>query len=206
MARPPHLALLRALRRARRPLAAAGPLPGIAKGCRRAPHLAHERRSDAAFDSFRLRLRVHWHTALAFRVSQTFDSLDHLEQYRGHFLNWYDTRTLKPLLPRYVSTVDSGNFAGSLFALRQGCLGCPRSAQFCAGSAGKGCWIRCRLDEVAGAGGGSTPARRWRRCKHIWPKFAGRFWPGATKAASISAALLAHLRRTKAARNLDGGC
>ncbi|MFU8857083.1 MAG: GH36-type glycosyl hydrolase domain-containing protein [Deferrisomatales bacterium] len=59
---------------------------------------------------------------LAFRVSQAFESLDRLERYRGHFLNWYDTRTLKPLHPRYVSTVDSGNLAASLVALREGCL------------------------------------------------------------------------------------
>ena len=43
-----------------------------------------------------------------------------LERYRGHFYNWYDTRTLNPLQPRYVSTVDSGNLAGHLLTLRQG--------------------------------------------------------------------------------------
>ncbi|MDT8342122.1 MAG: glucoamylase family protein, partial [Longimicrobiales bacterium] len=57
---------------------------------------------------------------LSFRVAQAFDSLDRLERYRGHFLNWFDTRTLKPLHPRYVSTVDSGNLAANLVALRQG--------------------------------------------------------------------------------------
>ncbi|NCT22405.1 hypothetical protein GW781_14785, partial [bacterium] len=40
----------------------------------------------------------------------------------GHFLNWIDTRTLATLPPAYVSTVDSGNLAGSLIALKQGCL------------------------------------------------------------------------------------
>ncbi len=59
---------------------------------------------------------------LAVRIRNTFETLDELEQYRGHFLNWYDTRSLAPLPPRYVSTVDSGNLAGSLIALRQGCL------------------------------------------------------------------------------------
>jgi cyclic beta-1,2-glucan synthetase len=59
---------------------------------------------------------------LSLRLRDTFRSLDQLERYRGHVLNWYDTRTLKPLLPRYVSTVDSGNLAGCLLALRQGCL------------------------------------------------------------------------------------
>jgi cellobiose phosphorylase len=56
------------------------------------------------------------------RLEAAFDSLDRLERYRGHLYNWYDTRTLTPLQPRYVSTVDSGNFAGHLLTLRQGLL------------------------------------------------------------------------------------
>ena len=59
---------------------------------------------------------------LSLRLRDTFDSMDSLERLRGHFLNWYDTRTFTPLLPRYVSTVDSGNLAASLLALKQGCL------------------------------------------------------------------------------------
>ena len=43
-----------------------------------------------------------------------------LERHRGHFFNWYDTRTLAPLNPRYISTVDSGNLAGHLLTLRAG--------------------------------------------------------------------------------------
>ncbi|MFO7742983.1 MAG: glucoamylase family protein [Anaerolineae bacterium] len=54
------------------------------------------------------------------RVSDAFDGMDQLEQYRGHFLNWYDTRDLSTLRPRYVSTVDSGNLAACLIALRHG--------------------------------------------------------------------------------------
>ncbi|MGZ8346996.1 MAG: GH36-type glycosyl hydrolase domain-containing protein, partial [Allosphingosinicella sp.] len=53
---------------------------------------------------------------LAARTAAIFESLDRLERYRGHFLNWYDTQTLKPLEPRYVSAVDSGNLAVSLVA------------------------------------------------------------------------------------------
>ena len=45
-----------------------------------------------------------------------------MERYRGHFYNWYDTRSLKPLQPMYVSTVDSGNLAGFLLVLRSGLL------------------------------------------------------------------------------------
>ncbi len=54
------------------------------------------------------------------RITQTLDSLDKMEHYRGHLYNWYDTRTLAPLSPRYVSSVDSGNMAGHLLTLREG--------------------------------------------------------------------------------------
>jgi cyclic beta-1,2-glucan synthetase len=56
------------------------------------------------------------------RVMKTFGTLTRMERYRGHFYNWYDTRSLKPLLPLYVSTVDSGNLAGHLLVLRGGLL------------------------------------------------------------------------------------
>lgn len=54
------------------------------------------------------------------RIGNTLDAMEKLERYRGHFLNWYDTRTLQPLHPRYVSSVDSGNLAGSLLTLQAG--------------------------------------------------------------------------------------
>jgi len=53
---------------------------------------------------------------LAARTANLFATLDRLERYRGHFYNWYDTRTLASLEPRYVSTVDSGNLAAALLA------------------------------------------------------------------------------------------
>ena len=55
------------------------------------------------------------------RCSQTMATLNRLERYEGHLLNWYETGTLSPLLPRYVSTVDSGNLIASLWVLEQGC-------------------------------------------------------------------------------------
>lgn len=54
------------------------------------------------------------------RTGNTLNTLTKLERYRGHLLNWYNTETLAPLLPRYVSMVDSGNFAGHLITLLQG--------------------------------------------------------------------------------------
>ncbi len=56
------------------------------------------------------------------RLAMTLASLQKLERFKGHLLNWYDTRSLAALSPRYVSTVDSGNLAGHLIALRQACL------------------------------------------------------------------------------------
>ena len=50
------------------------------------------------------------------RIDATLSTLDRLEGHRGHLFNWYDTRTLQPLPPKYVSTVDSGNLAGHLLA------------------------------------------------------------------------------------------
>lgn len=57
---------------------------------------------------------------LVARLSESFKTIDRLEKYRGHLLNWYDIRTLEPLRPRYVSTVDSGNLMASLWTLDQG--------------------------------------------------------------------------------------
>ena len=56
------------------------------------------------------------------RARNTLDTLDRMQTHRGHVLNWYDTRSVAPLEPQYVSTVDSGNLAVALIALRQGCL------------------------------------------------------------------------------------
>ena len=55
------------------------------------------------------------------RCSRTMDTVERMERYEGHLLNWYETRTLEPLNPRYVSTVDSGNFIAALWVLEQGC-------------------------------------------------------------------------------------
>ena len=51
----------------------------------------------------------------------TLDTMGKLEMFRGHLYNWYDTRDLRPLDPKYISTVDSGNIAGHLLALANGC-------------------------------------------------------------------------------------
>jgi cyclic beta-1,2-glucan synthetase len=54
------------------------------------------------------------------RSRATLGAMGRLERHRGHFYNWYDTKTLAPLLPMYVSAVDSGNLAGHLLTLAAG--------------------------------------------------------------------------------------
>ncbi|HKC64653.1 MAG TPA: hypothetical protein VKB86_13515, partial [Pyrinomonadaceae bacterium] len=64
------------------------------------------------------------------RLGLTFTTLKKLQKFHGHFFNWYDTRTLEPLTPQYISTVDSGNLAGHLIAVKQGCLDIGDDALF----------------------------------------------------------------------------
>jgi hypothetical protein len=56
------------------------------------------------------------------RLEKTQVTLDQLEKRHGHFYNWYDTRTLEPLHPIYISTVDSGNLAAHLITMKNFCL------------------------------------------------------------------------------------
>jgi len=55
-------------------------------------------------------------------TQKTLETLAGLQKYRGHLMNWYDTRTLQAKAPFFVSSVDSGNLVASLWALEQGCL------------------------------------------------------------------------------------
>ena len=59
------------------------------------------------------------------RLESALATIAGLEHHRGHLYNWYDTRSLRPLHPLYVSMVDSGNFAGLLLTLRQGLIALP---------------------------------------------------------------------------------
>ena len=59
------------------------------------------------------------------RTENAFRAMQKLERHQGHFYNWYDTQSLKPLQPTYISTVDSGNLAGHLLTLRPGLLALP---------------------------------------------------------------------------------
>jgi len=131
---------------------------------------------------------------LILRCRNALTSMDRMETYRGHWLNWYDTGSLESLEPRYVSAVDSGNLAVCLVALKQGCLEtATRMPVDAALWTGLGCnfdlllqavkqlsaWdasrtpehetaFKSRMEEAAGA------PRQWHR---IEAELSGRFWP-----------------------------
>jgi cyclic beta-1,2-glucan synthetase len=62
------------------------------------------------------------------RLERAMRTLERLRRYRGHFFNWYDLHDLRVLEPPYISTVDSGNFAGHLVALRQALMEIRRAS------------------------------------------------------------------------------
>jgi cellobiose phosphorylase len=59
------------------------------------------------------------------RTANALKTMETLERHRGHFFNWYNTQSLKPLQPMYISTVDSGNLAAHLLTLQPGLLALP---------------------------------------------------------------------------------
>src|SRR4029450_10669437 len=87
---------------------------------------------------------------LSDRIGATLTPVESLERFEGHLLNWYDPRTLAPLPPAYVSTVDSGNLAGALLTLS---VALQRLSEQ-EGSAGP------REPEPSGPGGAGTRAAR----------------------------------------------
>ncbi|HKO60381.1 MAG TPA: glucoamylase family protein, partial [Pyrinomonadaceae bacterium] len=59
------------------------------------------------------------------RLELTTATVRKLTKFHGHLFNWYDTQSLEPLTPQYISTVDSGNLAAHFLALRQACIELP---------------------------------------------------------------------------------
>jgi cellobiose phosphorylase len=57
------------------------------------------------------------------KVANTITSIEKMGKWNGHLYNWYDTKSLRPLLPRYISTADSGNLVGYLITLSEGLKG-----------------------------------------------------------------------------------
>jgi cyclic beta-1,2-glucan synthetase len=88
------------------------------------------------------------------RTDNALQAMEGMERYQGHFYNWYDTLTLVPMEPVYISTVDSGNLAGHLLTLRQGLLALAdqpvADSRVFAG-------LRDTLDLLVAAMGGTVP-------------------------------------------------
>ncbi len=90
------------------------------------------------------------------RTAKAFHTMETLERHQGHFYNWYDTESLKPLAPLYISSVDSGNLAGHLLTLRPGLLALPDHQIL-----GARCFdgLSDTLGILMDAEGGANPAR-----------------------------------------------
>ena len=52
-------------------------------------------------------------------LGKILNTINNLKKWNGHLYNWYNTNTLEPLIPRYISTVDNGNFVGYLYTTKQ---------------------------------------------------------------------------------------
>jgi cyclic beta-1,2-glucan synthetase len=77
------------------------------------------------------------------RLEGIFATMEKLQRFRGHFYNWYDTRDLRALEPKYVSSVDSGNLAGHLIVVGQACR------EIVADPIGNSNWIAGLSDTIA---------------------------------------------------------
>jgi len=86
------------------------------------------------------------------RVEATLATVESLRSHDGHLLNWYDSSSLAPLAPAYVSTVDSGNLAGHLWALAGACRAAAAAPRAPAAAA-EVLRARARLDRAWAAGG-----------------------------------------------------
>ncbi|HEY7059020.1 MAG TPA: glucoamylase family protein, partial [Vicinamibacterales bacterium] len=115
-------------------------------------------------------------TQLLDRLEPTFDSLLRMSRYRGHFFNWYDTTSLAPLAPAYISTVDSGNLAGYLLTLRSALAQITESAPLVSGSTLEGIGDALKLFEngLEGVSRGAIRARLRKELEAVRIELASR--------------------------------
>ena len=118
------------------------------------------------------------------RLESTLATMSRLELCHGHFFNWYDTQDLRPLEPRYVSSVDSGNLAAHLLTLANACdgmrAGTADAAQILAG-------IGDGLALARGSLGKTADARLVAAIEAIRTGFADRTPGSAPLVASLDA-------------------
>ena len=133
---------------------------------------------------------------LAARLESTLDTLLQLSRHRGHLFNWYDTLSLMPLPPHYVSTVDSGNLAGHLLVIAQACAEFGASSRpSSAALSGIGDTVSVFLHAVHEAGA-AAPADTWR-------ELAGRIQRLLENAGALPIADIAWDTLAAAARDLQ---
>ena len=63
-------------------------------------------------------------------LNKMLTTISSLSKWNGHLYNWYDTKNLQPLMPRYISTVDSGNFVGYMYVLKQFLLDTKKTTEY----------------------------------------------------------------------------
>ncbi|MFZ0857232.1 MAG: glucoamylase family protein [Candidatus Acidiferrales bacterium] len=63
-------------------------------------------------------------------TQKTFETMERLTKSNGHLYNWYNTKTLEPLTPRFISTVDNGNLVCCLWTLKNGCAEAKKAPIF----------------------------------------------------------------------------
>jgi cyclic beta-1,2-glucan synthetase len=136
------------------------------------------------------------------RLEAAMASIASLARYRGHLYNWYDTRSLAPLDPAYVSTVDSGNLAGHLLAMAEACRAMT-DAPLEAGSAPAGIADAVSLARAAASAlpagrHGQAPGRRQiddalDALSRALPGLPGDAWPDRLAAADEAAGSLADI-------------
>lgn len=82
--------------------------------------------------------------------TRTLATIERLEKFRGNLFNWYDTETLQRLDPPFISTVDSGNFVASLYALHGGAQELGRRAllQPSVFDGLRACWRMMRTEDA----------------------------------------------------------
>ncbi|MDR3209553.1 MAG: hypothetical protein LBT36_02880, partial [Oscillospiraceae bacterium] len=117
-----------------------------------------------------------------FLIERTLGTLERLEKWRGHLYNWYDTATRAPMEPRYVSSVDSGNLAAALAALREGL------AELGAGELARRAETLCRAMDFAPL----YDAKR-RLLRIGWDASAGTYSEGAYDLLASEAMLTSYL-------------
>lgn len=151
---------------------------------------------------------------LADRIENTLTTVGTLERHAGHLFNWYDTKSLAPLVPRYVSTVDSGNLAGALMALSVGLRelaeGEENDARACAGASDAAGVLVETLVALERRADATTPLRS---CCHIAQRELNALratldpkWTGSARVETIeSRARALHIMLARVAASAPAG-